>query len=178
MGRNLNIVRPPSLTLSIDPADSCYSRSGDPNWSAVTSSPTAPSWSTSVSWQKGDILNPSSYNSNLEGADAVVHTMGILLEADYKGVVSGQVSPIAGLQRAFSATKAGTQNPLERGADEPLKPQEKDGQLTYEVMNRDTGVLALARPSTKPSHYYTHRYIQCQDANTIPKPSRSRNRQN
>jgi hypothetical protein len=72
--------------------------------------------------------------------------MGILLEADYKGVVSGQVSPIAGLQRAFSATKAGTQNPLERGADEPLKPQEKDGQLTYEVMNRDSGRF-LRRPS-------------------------------
>lgn len=69
--------------------------------------------------------------------------MGILLEADYKGVVSGQVSPIAGLQRAFSRTKQGTQNPLERGADEPLKPQEKDGQLTYEVMNRDSGRFLL-----------------------------------
>lgn len=65
--------------------------------------------------------------------------MGILLEADYKGVVSGQVSPIAGLQRAFSSTKAGTQNPLERNANEPLRPQERDGQLTYEVMNRDSG---------------------------------------
>ena len=65
--------------------------------------------------------------------------MGILLEADYKGVVSGKESPIRGLQRAFSASKAGTQNPLERREGETLKPQEKDGQLTYEVMNRDTG---------------------------------------
>lgn len=70
----------------------------------------------------------------------MVHSMGILLEADYKGVVSGRESPIAGLQRAFSKAKAGTQNPLERGSeDEVLKPQEKDGQLTYEVMNRDSG---------------------------------------
>lgn len=67
--------------------------------------------------------------------------MGILLEADYKGVVSGKESPIAGLRRAFSATKAGTQNPLERREDEPLRPQESDGQLTYEVMNRDSGMF-------------------------------------
>ena len=71
-------------------------------------------------------------------ADAVIHSMGILLEADYKGVVSGRESPIKGLQRAFSSTKAGTQNPLERKG-ETLKPMESDGQLTYEVMNRDTG---------------------------------------
>jgi len=84
-------------------------------------------------------LNSSTYTSHLENADAVIHSMGILLEADYKGVVSGRESPIAGLQRAFSATKAGTQNPLDRKQGEPLQPQEKDGQLTYEVMNRDTG---------------------------------------
>ncbi|KAL5404693.1 hypothetical protein PMIN03_008961 [Paraphaeosphaeria minitans] len=116
------------------------SRSGQPTWSAVSSSPTAPSWSTSVSWEKGDILDPSTYTSHLASATAVVHTMGILLEADYKGVVSGRESPISGLQRAFSATKAGTQNPFERKEGEVLKPQEKDGQLTYEVMNRDSAV--------------------------------------
>jgi hypothetical protein len=85
------------------------------------------------------VLDPSSYTQHLEGADAVIHSMGILLEADYKGVVSGQESPIAGLRRAFSASKAGTQNPLERKDGETLRPMEKDGQLTYEVMNRDTG---------------------------------------
>lgn len=73
--------------------------------------------------------------------------MGILLEADYKGVVSGRESPIKGLQRAFSATKAGTQNPLDRKEGETLRPQESDGQLTYEVMNRDTA-LSLAKESS------------------------------
>lgn len=67
--------------------------------------------------------------------------MGILLEADYKGVVSGKESIVSGLQRAFSSTKRGTQDPLNRGAGEELRPQESDGQLTYEVMNRDTGML-------------------------------------
>lgn len=110
-----------------------------------------------MSWQKGDMLNPPSYVQHLEQADAVIHSMGILLEADYKGVVSGRESPIAGLQRAFSAVKAGTQNPLERRADEPLRPQERDGQLTYEVMNRDTAV-SLAKEAAG-LHVPTFLYI-------------------
>lgn len=73
--------------------------------------------------------------------------MGILLEADYKGVISGRESPIKGLQRAFSNTKAGTQDPLSRKDGETLRPMESDGQLTYEVMNRDTAV-SLAHESS------------------------------
>ena len=92
-----------------------------------------------MSWEKADILKPSTYKPLLQDADAVVHTMGILLEADYKGVLQGKESIWGGLQRAFSATKAGSQNPLERKEGEDLRPQEKDGQLTYELMNRDSG---------------------------------------
>lgn len=66
--------------------------------------------------------------------------MGILLEADYKGVLSGKESPIQGLRRAFSATKMGGQNPLERREGEELRAMEVDGQLTYELMNRDSGM--------------------------------------
>lgn len=66
--------------------------------------------------------------------------MGILLEADYKGVISGKESPIQGLRRAFSGTKQGSQNPLERKPGEELRAQERDGQLTYELMNRDSGM--------------------------------------
>lgn len=101
-----------------------------------------------MTWAQGDILDPSSYHAHLESADAVIHTMGILLEADYKGVVSGRESPLAGLRRAFLATKAGTQNPLARQDGEPLRPMETDGQLTYEVMNRDTAV-SLAQEASK-----------------------------
>ena len=119
-----------------------HSRSGNPHWASVSSSQTPPEWAEKVSWQKGDIIDPASYTQHLEGADAVIHSMGILLEADYKGVISGRESPIKGLQRAFSSTKAGTQNPLARKQGEKLQPQEKDGQLTYEVMNRDTGKIS------------------------------------
>ena len=116
------------------------SRSGEPSWSSVTSSTEAPPWSLSVSWQTGDILKPATYTPHLKDADAVVHSMGILLETDYKGVLTGKESMWSGLSRAFSATKGGSQNPLERKQGEELRPQEKDGQLTYELMNRDSGI--------------------------------------
>lgn len=119
------------------------SRSGEPQWSSVTSSLTAPSWSKSVQWQKSDMLVPSTYRVHLAGADAVVHSTGILLEADYKGVISGKESPISGLKRAFSAHKMGARNPLDREQGEELRSQERDGQLTYELMNRDSGECPL-----------------------------------
>lgn len=120
------------------------SRSGEPKWASVTSSDKAPEWSSQVKWAKADVLTPGNYTKLLDSADAVVHSMGILFEADYKGVLTGQVSPIKGLQRAFSSTKQGTQNPLSAETGSTLKPQEHDGQLTYEVMNRDSAV-GLAR---------------------------------
>jgi hypothetical protein len=82
--------------------------------------------------------------------------MGILLEADYKGVLSGKESPISGLSRAFSATKGGSQNPLTRSREEDLKPQEKDGQLTYELMNRDCAITLAREASAEkvPSFVY------------------------
>lgn len=86
------------------------------------------------------MLKPETYKSFLNGANAVVHTMGILLEADYKGVVQGREPIISGLQRAFSSSKLGSQNPLQRREGEKLEPKEKDGQMTYELMNRDSGL--------------------------------------
>ena len=63
----------------------------------------------------------------------MVHSMGILLEADYKGALSGKENPITGICRAFDSAKGISRNPL----------KEDDGperlQLTYETMNRDSG---------------------------------------
>lgn len=125
------------------------SRSGEPQWPSVSSHQTAPPWSSNVKWRAANILQPDSYREELQGADAVIHTMGILLEADYKGVVSGKESPIAGLRRAFSSQKIGSStNPLERSSGEELKPGERDGQLTYELMNRDSAI-SLASEASK-----------------------------
>ncbi|KAJ5832939.1 hypothetical protein N7474_001250 [Penicillium riverlandense] len=123
------------------------SRSGEPRWETVTDSRERPSWASSVEWARADMLKPESYKSFLNGASAVVHTMGILLEADYKGVVQGREPVVSGLQRAFSSSKLGSQNPLSRTEGEELHPKEKDGQLTYELMNRDSAI-ALAQESS------------------------------
>lgn len=118
------------------------SRSGEPHWPSVSAHQSAPAWSKNVTWRSANILHPESYKKDLEGATAVVHSMGILLEADYKGVLTGRESPIAGLQRAFSKTKRGSNvNPLERGQGQELDAGESDGQLTYELMNRDSAIL-------------------------------------
>jgi hypothetical protein len=102
-----------------------------------------------VTWAKGDILKPTTYTGYLKDADAVVHTMGILLEADYKGVLSGKESVISGLSRAFSPSKAGSsKNPLDRKPGEGLEKGEKDGQITYELMNRDSAI-ALAQEAER-----------------------------
>ncbi|PNY27923.1 Uncharacterized protein TCAP_02164 [Tolypocladium capitatum] len=121
------------------------SRSGEPRWDTVTSSPDTPSWSHEVSWERADILRPATYAPLLGGADYVVHSMGILLEADYKGIVSGRDSPVAGLQKMFSSSSAGRGvNPLDRKPREDIKPSDPKLQFSYEVMNRDSAV-ALAK---------------------------------
>ena len=56
---------------------------------------------------------------------------------------------MSGLSRAFSATKAGSSgNPLEREPGGELGKGEHDGQLTYELMNRDSAI-ALAQESQR-----------------------------
>ncbi|KAI6090452.1 NAD(P)-binding protein [Hypoxylon rubiginosum] len=118
------------------------SRSGEPKWNAVTSSASPPQWSHKVTWERADILRPATYAPLLKGADFVVHSMGILLEADYKGVLQGQESPIAGLRKAFSAAPQ-PGNPLERKVDgnSDIRPPETKEQLTYENMNRDSAIM-------------------------------------
>lgn len=87
-------------------------------------------------------MRPATYAPLLKGADFVVHSMGILLEADYKGVLQGQESPIAGLRKAFSAAPQ-PGNPLERKVDgnSDIRPPETKEQLTYENMNRDSAIM-------------------------------------
>ncbi|KUI60746.1 hypothetical protein VP1G_07965 [Cytospora mali] len=128
------------------------SRSGEPKWSAVTSSPTPPPWAHKVTWESADVFQPATYAPLLKGADYVVQSLGILLEADYKGVISGQKSPISGLQRAFAP--AHSPNPLERGAGDSYPAPEGEHQLTYENMNRDSAVLvARAAAQEKASAF-------------------------
>ncbi|RJE20630.1 hypothetical protein PHISCL_07041 [Aspergillus sclerotialis] len=152
-----NISKVLHVLSTFDTQAQKFSRSGEPRWDTVTGNHDRPSWASSVEWAKADVLKPETYKPFLKGASAVVHTMGILLEADYKGVVQGREPIISGLQRAFSSSKLGSQNPLQRREGEKLEPKERDGQLTYELMNRDSAI-ALAQESSN-EHVPTFVYI-------------------
>lgn len=117
----------------------------------MTSSPNPPSWAHKVTWERADIFQPATYAPLLTGADYVVHSMGILLEADYKGVISGQESPISGLRKAFAPSPpqhSQNPNPLERDSDDKYPTPQNPNQLTYEMMNRDSA-LFLAREANR-----------------------------
>ncbi|KAM4054640.1 NAD dependent epimerase/dehydratase family protein [Hirsutella rhossiliensis] len=120
------------------------SRSGQPKWDAITSSPDPPSWSHKVSWESADVLRPATYVPLLKQASYVVHSMGILLEADYKGLVSGKESPVTGLRKMFASSTGRGVNPLDKKTGEDIKPSDPRQQFSYEVMNRDSAV-ALAK---------------------------------
>ena len=125
-----------------------HSRSGEPTWSSVTASASPPSWARKVTWERANIFAPATYAPLLKGTDYVVHSMGILLEADYKGILSGKESPISGLARAFSFSKGDSRNPLTRNNGQDLKLEEEAGQFTYELMNRDSAIT-LAREADR-----------------------------
>ncbi|KAH0494140.1 hypothetical protein TgHK011_000772 [Trichoderma gracile] len=116
------------------------SRSGEPRWDTVSSSATPPSWAHKVSWERADILEPSTYAPLLKGSDYVVHSLGILLEADYKGVISGRESPITGLQKAFASARDRGVDPIHSQPGAAIKPPNPKDQLSYEVMNRDSAI--------------------------------------
>ncbi|KAI8966877.1 NAD(P)-binding protein [Daldinia sp. FL1419] len=127
------------------------SRSGEPRWDTVTASDKPPQWARKVTWERADMLRPATYAPLLKGADFVVHSLGILLEADYKGIAQGRDSPLEGLRKVFSSPPR-PGNPLERkvpeGTDQDIRPPETKSQLTYETMNRDSAIM-LAREAAR-----------------------------
>jgi hypothetical protein len=68
--------------------------------------------------------------------------MGILLEADYKGILQGKESIMSGFQKLYASTRGGASaNPLDETPGKDAKPTEAGlGELTYELMNRDSGM--------------------------------------
>ncbi|KAI1303385.1 hypothetical protein EDD11_005413 [Mortierella claussenii] len=87
-------------------------------------------WAHKVKWAQGDSLDPSTYQDAIAGTRAVVHTVGLLLEENYKEVLHSQ--NLGELAKNVQSTLQG-QNPL----DTSKAP--KSG-LTYEKVNRDTAI--------------------------------------
>ncbi|KAF9130995.1 hypothetical protein BGW39_002407 [Mortierella sp. 14UC] len=87
-------------------------------------------WTHKVNWAQGDSLNPSTYKEAITGTNAVVHTVGLLLEDNYKEILHSQ--NFDELSKSVQTAIRG-QNPL----DTHKSP--KTG-LTYEKVNRDTAI--------------------------------------
>jgi hypothetical protein len=88
-----------------------------------------------VDWRQGSALDPSTYAHLLSDTTAVVHTLGILLENDYKkDKVSGLLSALAGRFKP-AVMKAADRNPLD---EVPSREGEK-----YNLVNYETGTSLL-----------------------------------
>ncbi|GAA5974371.1 hypothetical protein JCM21900_003770 [Sporobolomyces salmonicolor] len=103
------------------------SRSGRP---FATPAGHAPAWVHQVEWRKGTPFDAASYASILPSCDALVSTLGILLESEYKEQgVPKLLSVFGGIaQHAFGS----------RG-----NPLAERGERTYERMNRDSAIDAF-----------------------------------
>ncbi|GAA6003201.1 hypothetical protein JCM10207_001797 [Rhodosporidiobolus poonsookiae] len=103
----------------------------------------APSWVDKVQWHRGDVFRPSSYSALLADSDAVVTTLGVLFERDYKTDSPGQgVSPLKVVRNVLESAAGGRGNPLDRQARE----------RSYERINRDSALtLFRAFSSSLPS---------------------------
>ncbi|PWN24793.1 hypothetical protein BDZ90DRAFT_244285 [Jaminaea rosea] len=112
------------------------SRSGRP---FLTPSGHRPAWSTSprLKWRAADAHSPQSYRSILAGEEtgvppvsAIVSTMGILLEGNYKGSSSSLEGTAKALMKGWGV---GGSNPLQEEG-------QGGGGPTYEQMNRDAAL--------------------------------------
>lgn len=110
----------------------------------LTPSGHRPAWSSSsaVRWAAADAFRPESYRAILEGnaeesrprVDAVVSTIGILLEGNYKGTNSSIEDTFRSLTKGWGL-----------GSGNPLQNSQREG--LYEKMNRDAA-LNVARSWT------------------------------
>ncbi|KAF9977489.1 hypothetical protein BGZ73_005876 [Actinomortierella ambigua] len=107
-------------------------------------SKTSTAWMDKVNWAKGDSLQPSTYQDLIKDTDAVVHTVGLLFEAEYKDILHSQ-----SIQELVSAVQKATRgaNPLE-SAQLLSSSSSGSSNLTYEKVNRDTAIT-LAKEAEK-----------------------------
>ncbi|KAJ2776762.1 hypothetical protein H4R18_005492 [Coemansia javaensis] len=86
-----------------------------------------------VQWIKGDALRPETFREHLAGCDAVVHSVGVLMENGYKGLVNAGAG--SGPSRAAA---------------------------TYEAANRDTA-LSVAQLARETAGVGAFAYVSAKD---------------
>ncbi|KAK9704358.1 hypothetical protein K7432_010242 [Basidiobolus ranarum] len=111
-----------------------------------------PEWVHKVNWAQGDSLQPDTYRELLKECTSVVHTVGILMENNYKEVVNSS-NPVSSLMKNLLPCSKQDSNPFKRSNISNTTP-EKITTNTYERMNRDTAVMVANEASKFPN-------IQC-----------------
>ncbi|GAA5833881.1 hypothetical protein JCM11251_005996 [Rhodosporidiobolus azoricus] len=101
------------------------SRSGTP---FRTPAGHAPAWVGEVDWRAGSAFQPETYESLLEQQDAVVTTLGVLFEQDYKQ--EGVAAPFKIIKNVLENAAGSRGNPLAKGK----------GERSYEKLNRDSAI--------------------------------------
>ncbi|CAO3701699.1 hypothetical protein G6F70_001662 [Rhizopus microsporus] len=102
-----------------------------------------PAWAEKVQWTSGNSLEPESYKEVLSGVTDVVHSVGILLENDYKGIAQAKsLCEVAGKLPGLLLNDKG--NPLDPKLEHKVRP-------TYEMMNRDTAITVANQVEKLPS---------------------------
>lgn len=113
----------------IIPSNYCVmlSKSGKP---FKTPNGHSPAWTDKVEWHSASAFQPDLYKSIISSSDAVVHTIGTLLEGgEYKqSIKGGNPVEVAGTTLKGVLNGLNGSNPLKRG---------EEG--SYERVNRDSG---------------------------------------
>ncbi|KAJ1836569.1 hypothetical protein LPJ63_000211 [Coemansia sp. RSA 2711] len=109
------------------------SRHGAPERTAATQDRTTSRVDSTVQWIKGNALEPKTFEQHLSGCDAVVHSVGVLMENGYKKLAN------AGYITSSSHAAA-----------------------TYESANRDTA-LCVARAARRTPGVGAFAYISASD---------------
>ncbi|KAI0463163.1 hypothetical protein LJB42_003182 [Komagataella kurtzmanii] len=88
--------------------------------------PSDDEWVQKVQWKKADVFKPESYKDILKDANAVVHSIGILLEnAEYKKAINSNNDLLGEIMSFFQ-----TSNPMTKNVSN-----------SYDAVNRESAVL-------------------------------------
>ncbi|KAH8548747.1 hypothetical protein BGW37DRAFT_504830 [Umbelopsis sp. PMI_123] len=130
------------------------SRRGLPS---ATTSNSRGEWKSEVQWVAGDSTEPDSYKDILNDVTDVVHTVGMLMENDYKKIVQANsvADAINGMGSVFGQLLGMKDN------GNPFK-QDSRSKLTYEMMNRDTAI-SLAKAISQIPSIHSYVYISATD---------------
>ncbi|KAI9288236.1 hypothetical protein BC943DRAFT_318045 [Umbelopsis sp. AD052] len=115
-------------------------------------------WKSEVQWVAGDSTEPDSYKEILEGVTDVVHTVGILMENDYKQIVQAKsvTDAIDGVGSVFGQLLGMKDN------GNPFKQDSTTPKVTYEMMNRDTAI-SLAKAAAGTPSIQSYIYVSATD---------------